>query len=134
MRSAEPICDSLDIYAMLCRSQISKHGALSFFFSSNYSWKAAFMPMIGQQNVNSVKTTLYFGPKKSIDCPFFPISHEKITALMPIFCKNVNSLKQTALITSILLKTLCSHDIFFKNFHKNPILSCPCLVKKRQFC
>ena len=45
------------------------------------------MHMIGKKNVNSVKTTLYYGPKKSIGCPFFPISHEKITALMSIFCQ-----------------------------------------------
>ena len=29
------------------------------------------MPIFGPENVNSVKTTLYYGPKMSIECPFF---------------------------------------------------------------
>ena len=38
--------------------------------------------------------TLYYGPNKPIGCPFFPISHKKITAVMPMFCQqNVYSLK-----------------------------------------
>ena len=36
--------------------------------------------------------------------------------------------------TSILSKILCPHVIFSKNFMINIPLSCPCLVKKRQFC
>ena len=82
--------------------------------------------------------TLYYGPKKSRGCPFFPTFHEKITSLMPVFCKkNVNFLKSTLLScpyfvenTSILLKTPCSHLIFFKFFMKKPQLPCPYLVKK----
>ena len=46
-----------------------------------------------------VKTTLYYGPKRSIGCPFFPIFHENINTFMPIFCQK----------TSILSKTHCSH-------------------------
>ena len=81
------------------------------------------MPVFGQKNVNSAKTTLYYGPTKSIGCPFFPIFHEKIPALMTIFCqKNVHSLKNKLLSClyfvkkSILSKTLRSHVIFFSNF------------------
>ena len=73
--------------------------------------------IFGQKNVNSVKTTLYYGPKKSIRCPFFPIFHEQITALMPLFCyQNVH-----------FLKTLCFHaNILSKNVNplKNTMLSC----------
>ena len=101
----------------------------------------AVMHMIGQKNVNSVKTTLYYGPKKSIGCLFFPISHEKITALMSIICQKRPFSKTKYLSclyfvkkTSTLLKTKCSHVIFFNFFHKNPILLCPYLVKKRIFC
>ena len=98
------------------------------------------MPIFGQKNVNSVKTTLYYGPKKSIGCPFFPIFHEKITAA--IFCqKKVHSLKNTLLLcpyfvkkTSILSKTQCSHVIFFKFFMKNPCCHAHIWSKKRQFC
>ena len=66
--------------------------------------------------------------KKVNRMPFFPIFHEKMTFLMPIFYqKNVYSLKHTMLSsphfvkkTSILSKTQCSHVIFFKFFMKNP--------------
>ena len=99
------------------------------------------MHMIGQKNVNSVKTTLYYGPKKSIGCPFFPISHEKNTAFMSIFCqkRSFSKIKQLSCLyfvkkTSTLLKTKCSHVIFFIFLHKNPILLCLYLVKKRIFC
>ena len=44
----------------------------------------------------------------------------KNNALMPIFCQK----------TSILPKTLRSHVYFFKYFIKNPMLSCPNLVKR----
>ena len=64
--------------------------------------------------------------KLSLLCPYFvkkrPLS-KKHTALKSIFCqKNVHSLKNTVL--------LCH---FFKIFMKNPLLSRPYLVKKRQF-
>ena len=41
------------------------------------------------KNVNSVKTTLYYEPKKSVWRPFFPIYHEKIIALM---CEKTSNL------------------------------------------
>ena len=77
------------------------------------------MPMIGQQHVNSVKTTLYYGPKNSIECPFFPISHEKITTLMPIFCKNVHSLKtHSSHYVNSLKNTVLSRHFFQKFLYK----------------
>ena len=96
------------------------------------------MPKFGQKNVNFVKTTLNYGPKKSKGCPFFPIFHEKISTLMPIFCqKNAHSKKITLLSypyfvkkTSIISKTQSSHVIFFNFFMKNPWMSCPYLVQK----
>ena len=42
---------------------------------SNFSWKTP--PIFGQKNVNSFKTTIYYGPNKSIRCPFLPIFHKK---------------------------------------------------------
>ena len=80
------------------------------------------MPMLGQKNVKSDKNTQYYGPKKSIGCP--------------IFFKNVHSLKKQCFHAhifkkmSILSKTRCSHVICFNFFMKNPLLSCPNLVKK----
>ena len=44
------------------------------FFIKNHN---TLMPKSGQKNVNSVKTILSYGPKKSKGCPFFPILHEK---------------------------------------------------------
>ena len=43
------------------------------------------------KNVISVKTTLYYEPKRRQKA-LFPIFHEKIIALMPIFCKIISSL------------------------------------------
>ena len=100
------------------------------------------MPLLGQKKVNSVKTTLYYGRKKSIGCPFLPIFHGKITALMPmLFQKDVHSLKNTLLScpyfvekTSILSKTLCSHIIFLT--FKWKILCCHAHIssKTHRFC
>ena len=43
-----------------------KHSALMSFFLIFHEKPPAFMPIFGQNNVNSVKTTLYYGPKKSM--------------------------------------------------------------------
>ena len=104
-----------------------------FFY---FLWKIPYCHAhIWSKNVNSVKTTLYYGPTKSIGCPFFPICHEKITALMPIFGqKNVHSLeKHTALMPIFCQKnvhslknTVLSCHFFFM---KNSLRSCPYLVK-----
>ena len=73
--------------------------------------------------------------------PFFRFFHEKINALMHIFCKKGPfSKKHAALMsifcqkTSILSETLCSHVIFFNFLMKNPLLPCPYFIKKNQFC
>ena len=98
------------------------------------------MCISGQKHVNSVKTILYYGPKKSTGCPFSSIFHEKITTFMRISVKKRTFSKENTLSspyfvrkTSILSKTLCSHVNFFKIFMKNPLLPCLYLVKKHQF-
>ena len=81
------------------------------------------MPIFGHKSLNSVKTTLYYRPKKSIGYPFFfPIFHKKILLSCPYFVKKHPFLKNTQLScpyfvkkTSILSKILCSHA-FFSNF------------------
>jgi len=92
------------------------------------------------KNVNSVKTTLYSGPKKSIWCPFSYFSQKKLLLLCPCFVKKCSFSKKKWLSsprfvkkTSTLLKTQCSH-VFFLIFHKHLILSRRYFVKKRQFC
>ena len=89
------------------------------------------------KNINSIKTTLYYEPKKSIGCPFFPISHGKIIALMPIFCKKRPFSKKHAALKSRFcqknghsLKNTVLLCHFFKIFMTNPLLSRPDLVKK----
>ena len=103
------------------------------------------MPIFGQKNNNSVKTTFYFylGSKKSIRCTFFLFSDfsRKISAIIPIHYqenvfsknkmlsfpyyvkKNVNFLKNTVFSCP-----------FFNIIMKNHLLSCPYLLKKRQIC
>ena len=65
-----------------------KHGALMcfFFFFKFFMKNSCCRAHDWSKNVNSVKTTLYSGPKKSIWCPFF-LFLTKITALMSIFCQ-----------------------------------------------
>ena len=72
------------------------------------------------KKVNSVKPTLYYGPKKWIGFPYFPNFHEKITALKPIFGQKTSTLKSKqhscpyfVKKTSILSKTWCSPVLFF---------------------
>ena len=99
-------------------------------------------PYLVKKKVNSVKTTLYYGRKKSIGCPFLPIFQGKITALMPmLFQKDVHSLKNTLLScpyfvekTSILSKTLYSHIIFLTFKWKTPCCHAHIWSKNRQFC
>ena len=58
----------------------------SHIIFSNFEWKnSCFHTHIKSNNFNSVKTTLYYRPKKSIGCPLFLIFEGKITALMPYF-------------------------------------------------
>ena len=97
-----------------CLKTLCSHVLFFHFFHEKLP---AVMHMIGQKTVNSVKTTLNYGPKKSIGCPFFPISHEKITALMSIFCQKRPFSKNKEL----------SYPYFVqKNFPslKNKVLSC----------
>ena len=64
----------------------------------------------GQKSHKSVKTTLYYGPKKSKGYPFFPIFHEKMTARMTIFCQKKYSFskKHTAIIPIFVQKNVNS--------------------------
>ena len=79
------------------------------------------------KNVNSIKTTLYYEPKKSIWCPFFPISHWKIIAFMPIFCKKRPFSKKHAALKSRFCQKKrpcsqkhCAPKSFFQIFHDKP--------------
>ena len=81
-----------------------KHSALMWFFF-NFSWKTpAVVHMIGQKTSILSKLHSILG-QKSHRMPFFPISHEKISALMSIFCqKNVHSKKRNSSHLHVLSK------------------------------
>ena len=115
---------------------------------------SAAKPIFGPKNVNSVKTTLYFGLQKPKDALLFPFFTKNNCSFTHILSKNVHSLKNTLFScpcfvkkTSVPSKTQCSHfHILSKNvslsktqcfhvmlskfFMKNPLLSCPYLIKK----
>ena len=84
------------------------------------------MQMIGQNNLNSVNTILYYGPKKLNRMPFD--FHKKITALMPVFCQTTSTFyKPKSFHVHILSKKrLCSQKhctflLFYFNFFHNKL-------------
>ena len=105
---------------------------LSCHFSQIFSWKTPCSFPYLLKNINSVKTTQYYGPKKSIGYHFFwffkkksqlqshicpkkcPLSYRH-TAHEHTFCqKNCQSIKATVLLYH-----------FVQIFHENPLLLCP---------
>ena len=94
------------------------------------------MPIFDQQTSILSKLAYYMSQKSQWDAPFSNY-HEKMTALMSVFCqKNVNSLKKHCshahiLSKNILSKTRRSHIFFFSKIRD--LLSCPCFVKKPLF-
>ena len=82
-----------------------KKTVLSWYFSQIFNENSSTPnPIFDPKSVNSVKTSLYYGPTKSIRCLSFPIFHGNVTVLVPKICKKITQ------------------------------LSCPYLVKKSQFC
>ena len=66
------------------------------FFQVFFKKSPAVKPIFGKKNVGFVKITLYFWSTKLLGCHSFLIFHEKIIALIHIFCKKiVHSLKIT---------------------------------------
>ena len=114
-----------------------KNTVLSCQFFQNFHEKPpAAIPIFGKKTSILSKLYYIFGQKVN-RMPFFLIFQVKTTAFMPTFCQK----------TSILSKTQCSHfHILSQNVHslknivlnvilsrffmKNPLLSCPYLVKK----
>ena len=124
-----------------CPEFVKKTSILSKTLCSHviYLMKDPLVPCsyLVQKNVNSAKTRLYFGPKKSKGCLFFRFFTKNKLFSCPYIAKNnVHSLKHDAFTliffknTSTTSKTLCSHAIFFNFFMKIPHLSCPYLFQK----
>ena len=111
---------------------------LSYHFFQNFHEKPSIvMPLFGQKNVSSVKTTIYYGRKKSIGCFFFCYfsrknyySNAHVLKRRPFSKNALLSCPYFVEKTSNLSKTQCSHVIFFKFYMKNSLLSCPYLIKK----
>ena len=82
-------------YIIKKRQFFQKHGALTSLFLFFMKNPQLSYPYLVKKKVNSVRTTTYYGPKKSIGCHFSPIFHEKIARLMPIFCKKKGLLSKS---------------------------------------
>ena len=104
-------------------SNLSKILCSHVIFFSNLKWKTPLLSCpyhIWSKNVNSVKTDLYYGSKKLIGCPFFPILTEKSPLSFPYFVKKTSILEKTQCSSVQIsskknvqsLKTLCANDIF----------------------
>ena len=92
-----PFCEKhVALMPIFCQKKVHSlktrfsHVIFQFFYEKTPYF--AFIHKIGQKNVNSVKTTLYYGPKELIGCFYFSSFHEKIIALMPIFCQKMSLL------------------------------------------
>ena len=87
------------------------------FFQISHEKLPAVMHMIGKKKRKFCQNYTLLWAKKVNRMPFFPISDEKITALMSIFCQKRLFSKNK---TSTLLKTKCSRVIFSFFFIKTP--------------
>ena len=106
------------------------------FFQTFQEKHPTAMPIFGPKKVNPVKKILYM-VQNSIEYTFSPISREKITALMPIFCQqNANPLKTNCSHVHILSKNLNSlkHTVLSYNFsqicHERPLAVVPIFGQK----
>ena len=68
--------NSSNVHILLKMYILSKHGALMSFFFKIFHTKPQLSRPYLVENVSSAKTTLFYGPKKSIRCPFFSIFKE----------------------------------------------------------
>ena len=103
-------------YAHKKTSTLPKKSVLSCHFFQIFREKLhAIMHIIVQKNASFVKSKLYYAPKKSVGFPYIPSYHEKITALILVFCqKTIRSVKRTSKKTLIISKTSASMSYFFK--------------------
>ena len=105
-----------------------------------YSIPPAVLPIFDPKNVNSVKTTLYYGPKKSIAGPFFPIFTKNNCSHAHILSKKRAVSKKLSYSHARILsknfnppqKTVLSYH-FFSILNENSLLSYPYLDRKCQF-
>ena len=101
-----------------------KHGALMSFLKIFHEKALAAMPILGQKNVISVKTTLYYGQKKSLGCSFF----QKRPFSKKTNCSHVHILSKKRIFSQ--KHSAHMYFFFFKFVMENPLLSCPYFVKK----
>ena len=127
---------------LFCRKNVHspKNTVLSFHFFQIFHEKLPAVMLIFYQKSKFCQTKRYYGPKKSIRCPFFCLSQINNRSHAHILQKkNVDSLKNTLLSclyfvkkTSFLSKALISDIILIKFFMEKALLSSPYSVKNRQ--
>ena len=113
---------------------------MSFF--SIFSWKSRYCNAHIWSKKSQFCQNNIIWAKKVNRMPFFPTSHAKITALMPIFCQqNANSLKTHFSHVHIFSKNINSlkHTVvsyhFFQSCYEKPLAVVPIVGQKnRQFC
>ena len=80
-------------HILLKKHAFSKKLYSHVIFSQIFDEKpSAVKPLFYQKTVNSVKTTLYFGFKKSMGDSCFPVFQGKMTVVIPIFCQKTSIL------------------------------------------
>ena len=92
------------------------------FFQIFHEKPPSVMPIFGKKNVNSVITTLQYGTKKSIGCPFFRYFTKKSLLSCPYFVKT------TSTIIWIMHQRSQQDALFFRYFMKKSMLLCPYFV------
>ena len=104
------------------KRSFSKSTALMYFLLFFYEKTPALMSIFSHRNVISVKSTLYYGAKKSIGYPFFRFFTKKILLSCPHFVKKRSFSKKRSSFayilskkTYILSKTMLS-GLFFSDF------------------
>ena len=105
-----------------------------FFFFKIFHTKPQLSRPYLVENVSSVKTTLFYGPKKSIRCPFFFNRCSLAHVLSEIRLLSIRTLLSRPYFVKkrpfFKKKKLCSHSIFLKFLMKTPLLPIPYLIQK----
>ena len=114
-------------YLLKKRQSFQKHGDLMLLFSIFSCKTPCCHAHIRSKNVNSVEPTKYYGTSQQ-DAFYFqkrPFSKKHTSPMPTLLSKNVLSLKNTVLSCNY------SQILYEKSpVMKNPLLSCPYLLKK----
>ena len=117
-------------FSKIGTTTISKTQCSHVIFFQDFPWKSpcCHTHICSKKRKFCQNYTILWVLKKALGCPFFPIFHEKMDALMPKFCQqNVHSLKKDTAPMPIFcqknvhsLKNTFSHVIFSNFSWKTP--------------